>query len=161
MINSVKVMLENLQDAGGKLIAQYGIEAAMPKAQGGSSDTVYTEVVRQSKQFKTIEGFENKIILIQKHIHGIQDVREKEVLHWIFRGGKCTHGLLDIWDYYIHISNDCFLLSRSNWFRMFKTFKSAYSSVVCIWRENFYSLRWGGGCNPLTINLKTFPVHNV
>lgn len=86
MINSVKVMRENLQDAGGKLIAQYGIEAAMPKAQGGSSDPVYTEVVRRSKHFKTIEGYENKIMLIQKHIHVIQDVREKEVLHWILEG---------------------------------------------------------------------------
>ncbi|PIC66755.1 hypothetical protein CSV71_08045 [Sporosarcina sp. P21c] len=86
MINSVKVRRENLQDAGGKLIAQYGIEAAMPKAQGGSSDPVYTEVVRRSKHFKTIEGYENKIMLIQKHIHVIQDVREKEVLHWILEG---------------------------------------------------------------------------
>ena len=86
MINSVKVMRENLQEAGGKLIAQYGIEAAMPKAQGGSSDPVYTEVVRRSKHFKTIEGYENKIMLIQKHIHVIQDVREKEVLHWILEG---------------------------------------------------------------------------
>lgn len=86
MINSVLVMRENLQEVGGKLTAQYGIEAAMPKAQGGASDPVYTEVVRRSKHFKTIEGYENKIKLIQKHIHIIQDTREKEVLHWILEG---------------------------------------------------------------------------
>lgn len=86
MINSVKVMRENLQDAGDGMTAQYGIESAMPKGQGGSSDPVFREVVRRSKHFKTIEGYENKIKFIQERIHVIQDVREKEVLHWILEG---------------------------------------------------------------------------
>lgn len=37
MINSLKIMRENLQDAGDGLTAQYGIEAAMPKGKGQSS----------------------------------------------------------------------------------------------------------------------------
>lgn len=86
MINSVKIMRENLQEAGDGLTAQYGIEAVMPKGKGGSSDPVYNEVVRRSKHFKTIEGYESKIKLIQKYIHVIQDIREKEVLHWILEG---------------------------------------------------------------------------
>lgn len=86
MINSVKVMREGMNDIGGGLTAQYGIEAVMPKAQGGTSDPVYTEVVRRSKHHKTIEGDENKIKLIQNHIYVIKDVREKEVLHWILEG---------------------------------------------------------------------------
>lgn len=86
MINSVKVMREVLNDIGGGLTAQYGIEAVMPKAQGGTSDPVYTEVVRRNKHHKTIEGYENKIKLIQNHIYVIKDVREKEVLHWILEG---------------------------------------------------------------------------
>lgn len=86
MINSVKVMREGLNDIGGGLTAQYGVEAVMPKAQGGTSDPVYTEVIRRSKHFKTIEGYESKIKLIQNHIHVIKDIRETEVLHWILEG---------------------------------------------------------------------------
>lgn len=86
MINSVKVMRENMDDVGGGLTARYGIEAVMPKGQGGTSDPVYTEIVRRSKHFKTIEGYEKKIKLIQKNVHIVSDAREKEVLHWILEG---------------------------------------------------------------------------
>ena len=86
MINSVKVMREDLEDAGDGLTAQCGIEAVMPKGKGGSSDPVFNEVIRRSKHFKTIEGYEDKIKLVQEYIHVIQDVREKEVLHWILEG---------------------------------------------------------------------------
>ena len=85
MINSVKIMRENLQDAGDGLTAQYGIEAAMPKGKGQTSDPVYREVVRRSKHYDRIAGYENKIKMIQEHIHVIKDVREVEV-HWILEG---------------------------------------------------------------------------
>lgn len=86
MINSVKMMREDLKDIGQGLTAQYGVEAVMPKAQGGTSDPVYTEVIRRSKHHETVVGYESKVQLIQERIHVIQDVRETEVLHWILEG---------------------------------------------------------------------------
>ncbi|MBE1554786.1 helix-turn-helix transcriptional regulator [Sporosarcina limicola] len=86
MINSVKIMRENLNDIGVGLTAQYGIEAVMPKAQGETSDPVYREVVRRSKHHEKIIGYESKVKMIQERIHVIEDVREAEVLHWILEG---------------------------------------------------------------------------
>ncbi|WP_060210416.1 LuxR C-terminal-related transcriptional regulator [Sporosarcina koreensis] len=86
MINSVRIMRENLRDAGDGLTAQYGIEAAMPKGKGETSDPVYREVVRRSKHHERIIGYESKIHMIQERVHVITDVRESEVLHWILEG---------------------------------------------------------------------------
>lgn len=86
MINSVKVMRENLNDAGDGLTAQYGIEAVMPKGKGEASDPVYREVIRRSKHYKKIEGYEDKIRFIQCNIHVIKDEREVEILHWLLEG---------------------------------------------------------------------------
>ncbi|MFC5587569.1 helix-turn-helix transcriptional regulator [Sporosarcina soli] len=86
MINSVKVMRENLRDAGDGLTAQYGIEAVMPKGKGEASDPVFREVIRRSKHHEKISGYESKVKMIQERIHVIEDVREAEVLHWILEG---------------------------------------------------------------------------
>lgn len=86
MINSVKVMRENLKEAGDGLTAQYGIEAIMPKGKGGVSDPVFREVVRRSKHHEKIAGYETKVKMIQKRIHVITDIRESEVLHWLLEG---------------------------------------------------------------------------
>lgn len=86
MINSIKIMRQSLENAGDGLIAQYGIEATMPKAQGQTSDPVYSEVVRRSKRWKKVESYENKVKMIQERIHLIEDEREIEVLHWLLEG---------------------------------------------------------------------------
>lgn len=89
MINSVKIGQEvagTTGVSGGNLTAQYGIEAVMPKAQGGTSDPVYNEVVRRDKHITRMIGYKSKIRLIQEHIHVIHDARETEVLHWILEG---------------------------------------------------------------------------
>lgn len=90
MINSIKIMRQSLESAGEGLTAKYGIESAMPKGKGTTSDPVYSEIVRRSKHFKKIEGYESKVMAIQERIHVINDEREIEVLHWILEGkGYC------------------------------------------------------------------------
>jgi hypothetical protein len=42
-------MREGLNDVGGNFTAQYGLEAAMPKAAGGHSDPIYQEFSRREK----------------------------------------------------------------------------------------------------------------
>lgn len=86
MINSVKMMREDLKDIGQGLTAQYGVEAVMPKSQGKTSDPVFREVIRRSKHHETVVGYESKVQIIQERIHVIEDVREAEVLHWILEG---------------------------------------------------------------------------
>lgn len=86
MINSVKMMREDLKDIGQGLTAQYGVEAVMPKAQGQTSDPVFREVIRRNKHHETVVGYESKVQIIQERIHVIEDVREAEVLHWILEG---------------------------------------------------------------------------
>ncbi|QNK89423.1 DNA-binding response regulator [Sporosarcina sp. resist] len=86
MINSVKIMREGLNDVGGNFTAQYGLEAAMPKAAGGHSDPIYQEFSRREKRWKKISDYEQKIKMVQDKIHLITVDREIEVLHWLLEG---------------------------------------------------------------------------
>lgn len=83
MINSVKIMREGLNDVCGNFSAQYGLEAAMPKAVGGHSDPIYQEFSRREKRWKKISDYEQKIKMVQDKIHLIPVDREIEVLHWL------------------------------------------------------------------------------
>lgn len=86
MLNSVKYIQSSSEIDGGNLTAQYGIEATMPKAQGGASDPVFNEIARRDKHITRMIGYKHKIKLIQDRIHVITDTREIEVLHWILEG---------------------------------------------------------------------------
>ncbi|GIN96124.1 hypothetical protein J6TS1_19940 [Siminovitchia terrae] len=86
MINSIKIMRESLKDPGEGLTAQYGVESAMPKPKGTTSDPVYKEVVRRGKRVKKIREFEEKILEFQGLFHKVHDERECEVLYWLLEG---------------------------------------------------------------------------
>lgn len=86
MINSIKVMRQSLASAGEGLTAQYGDESSLPKPKGTTSDPVYSEVIRRSKHWKKVKGYEDKVKVIQERIHMITDNREMEVLHWLLEG---------------------------------------------------------------------------
>ncbi|MEK3935945.1 DNA-binding response regulator [Sporosarcina sp. FSL W7-1349] len=86
MINSVKIMREGLNDIGDGLTAQYGLDAAMPKASGNHSDPIYREFTRREKRWKKIVDYERKIKVVQERMHVITIDREVEVLHWLLEG---------------------------------------------------------------------------
>lgn len=86
MINSVKIMREGLNEIGEGLTAQYGLQAAMPKASGGNSDPIFREVTRREKRWKKISDYERKINTVQERMHVITIDREVEVLHWLLEG---------------------------------------------------------------------------
>ncbi|GAA3347366.1 LuxR C-terminal-related transcriptional regulator [Lysinibacillus fusiformis] len=71
----------------GAKTAMYGLEAALPKASGGTSDPVFTEVQRRvySLNFR-IKQYEQKIAEVQKHIPFVEGDREVEVLHRLLDG---------------------------------------------------------------------------
>lgn len=66
-----KEILQDIQNARNSLddvfagTAQYGLQASMPKASGGASDVVYSEVVRRERVYKMLDKMQNKITMIQ------------------------------------------------------------------------------------------------
>lgn len=86
MMNTVKMMRDSMQGAGEGLVAQYGDEAGMPKAQGVTGDVVLSEVIRRGKRWEQIAEYEAKIKTIQSNIYVITEERETEILHWLLEG---------------------------------------------------------------------------
>ena len=86
MLNSIKIMRENMDELIGSQTAMYGIDASLPKSQGQNSDPVYNDVVRRSKYWKRIAKYEEKVKIIQERLHLITDDREIEVLNWMLEG---------------------------------------------------------------------------
>lgn len=71
----------------GAKIAQYGIEATLPKASGFTGDPVYSEVNRRLRYTsKTIKQYEDKIATVQSLIPFVEGDRENEVLYRLLNG---------------------------------------------------------------------------
>ncbi|GIO25115.1 DNA-binding response regulator [Oceanobacillus sp. J11TS1] len=86
MLNEIKRQRQLMDYEGGNLVAQSGIESAMPKAKGGTSDPIALEVIRRDKNSKWLDKLESKVLFIQKRIHLITDEREKAVLECMLDG---------------------------------------------------------------------------
>lgn len=85
MINTVEELQSELDFKGAK-IAQYGVEATLPKASGQTSDVVFAEVVRRNKHLKRINEYIFKIQEVQKRVDKVKEPREAEVLFWLLEG---------------------------------------------------------------------------
>ncbi|KOS64648.1 hypothetical protein FJQ98_14230 [Lysinibacillus agricola] len=73
----------------GAKTATYGIEAALPKANGGTNDPVFIEVQRRVfSNHKLIREYEYKVVEVQKRIPLVQGDREIEVLHRLLNGNS-------------------------------------------------------------------------
>jgi len=80
--------IDNSSYIGAKT-AMYGIEATLPKAIGGSSDPVFTEVQRRVYSLNyRIKEYEQKIAEVQKRIPYVVGDREVEVLHRLLNGNS-------------------------------------------------------------------------
>ncbi len=85
MINTVEELQNELPIKGAKT-AQYGIEAALPKASGGTSDVVFSEVNRRKNHLRKINEYIYKISEVQKRVEKVKESREVEVLFWLLEG---------------------------------------------------------------------------
>lgn len=85
MINTVEGMHNELSVKGLKT-TQYGIEATLPKASGGTSNVVFTEVARRANHLRKIDEYVYKISEVQKRIDKVVEPRESEVLFWLLEG---------------------------------------------------------------------------
>lgn len=86
MIQTIALKRNELSDAGERLVAQYGIDAAMPKASGGNSDPIFHEVIRRQKAHSSIIKIEKQVRFIQKHMDAITDEKERLVLNKLLDG---------------------------------------------------------------------------
>lgn len=85
MINTVEELQSELDFKGAK-IAQYGVEASLPKASGQTSDVVFSEVNRRMNHLKRINEYIFKIQEVQKRVEKVTEPREIEVLFWLLEG---------------------------------------------------------------------------
>ncbi|MFA7745121.1 helix-turn-helix domain-containing protein [Salinicoccus roseus] len=83
-IKELRVKYNNA--VGGGSISQYGIEATMPKASGGTSDPVYNEVERVLKMDKELSRLEAKARYIQNRWDRITDERMARVFNLRLNG---------------------------------------------------------------------------
>ncbi|WP_431808786.1 helix-turn-helix transcriptional regulator [Lysinibacillus sphaericus] len=84
MVNAIKEMRAEM--VIGAKTAQYGIEAALPKAAGGVGDPIMQEAIRRSKNIKRVAEYEKKLLEVQKLIERVEGDREVQVLNWMLDG---------------------------------------------------------------------------
>jgi hypothetical protein len=77
-----------LRDAGEGMVAQYGIEAAMPKAQGVNGDKTHAEVARRERKWKRLLTLQETIERIHQAAETIKDEQERLVLEALLDGEK-------------------------------------------------------------------------
>ncbi|MEZ2459318.1 hypothetical protein ACBR55_12125 [Salinicoccus roseus] len=73
-------------EVGGGATSQYGIDAAMPKAQGGNSDPVHNDTIRRMKMDKELNRLQAKVRYIQNRWDRITDERTALVFNLRLNG---------------------------------------------------------------------------
>lgn len=81
-----KLRKEYIEDVCGASIAQYGIEATLPKPQGQTSDPVLREVQRLMRQDSVIAKYERKVLYIQNRWDRITDERQAMIFNQVLSG---------------------------------------------------------------------------
>lgn len=69
-------------------IGQYGIEAAMPKAQGGTGDKVLVRVIKNDKDRRKTQELIEKVAFIDDHEHLITNDKNYHILQLLKQGEK-------------------------------------------------------------------------
>ncbi|ULG73011.1 hypothetical protein [Macrococcus brunensis] len=77
---------EYIDDVCGAGIAQYGIEATMPKPQGQTSDPVLREVQRLMRQDAVITKYEQKVLYIQNRWDRVTDEKQAMIFNLVLSG---------------------------------------------------------------------------
>lgn len=83
-----KLRKEYIEDVCGASIAQYGIEATMPKSQGQTSDPVLREVQRLMRQDTVIAKYERKVLYIQNRWDRITDEKQAMIFNQVLSGAS-------------------------------------------------------------------------
>lgn len=65
---------------------QYGIEAAMPKAQGGTGDKVLVRVIKNDKDRRKTQELIEKVAFIDEYEHNITNDKNYHILQLLKQG---------------------------------------------------------------------------
>ncbi len=90
MIKEVKRITGNLNDTEFRGVAQYGIEATLPKPQGSKVDQIANEVARREINHKQAQKYLKRIMFIQDNMHKVKNDRHKAVLDCLLEGLSVT-----------------------------------------------------------------------
>ncbi|WP_436938616.1 hypothetical protein [Staphylococcus xylosus] len=71
-------------------IGQYGIESAMPKAQGGTGDKVLVRVIKNDKDRRKTQELIEKVAFIDDHEHLITNDKNYHILQLLKQGESIT-----------------------------------------------------------------------
>ncbi|WP_239469609.1 hypothetical protein [Staphylococcus sp. GDB8P47P] len=71
-------------------IGQYGIESAMPKAQGGTSDKVLVRVIKNDKDRRKTQELIEKVAFIDDYEHKITNDKNYHILQLLKQGESIT-----------------------------------------------------------------------
>lgn len=71
-------------------IGQYGIESAMPKAQGGTGDKVLVRVIKNDKDRRKTQELIEKVAFIDDHEHNITNDKNYHILQLLKQGESIT-----------------------------------------------------------------------
>ncbi|AGZ26266.1 hypothetical protein [Staphylococcus pasteuri] len=69
-------------------VAQYGIESAMPKAQGTNGDKVLVRVIRNDKDRRKTQELIEKVSFVDKHEAMIENDKNYHILQLLKQGEK-------------------------------------------------------------------------
>lgn len=71
-------------------IGQYGIESAMPKAQGGTGDKVLVRVICNDKDRRKTQELIEKVAFIDEYEHNITNDKNYHILQLLKQGESIT-----------------------------------------------------------------------
>ncbi|MDW4254641.1 hypothetical protein QI091_03355 [Staphylococcus saprophyticus] len=71
-------------------IGQYGIESAMPKAQGGTGDKVLVRVIKNDKDRRKTQELIEKVAFIDDYEHNITNDKNYHILQLLKQGESIT-----------------------------------------------------------------------
>ncbi|MFI8712716.1 hypothetical protein [Brevibacillus brevis] len=77
-----------LREAGEGMVAQYGLDAGMPKGKGSNGDKTHAEVVRRERKWKRLQNLQDKIERINKAVETIPGEQERLVVEALLDGDK-------------------------------------------------------------------------
>lgn len=90
IISEIERLEQELQEYEFSGTAQYGEEAAMPKAVGHISNPVAGEAIRRQAKSKRRIRMEEKVMYIQNRLHVITDDRKRALLDCLLDGLTLT-----------------------------------------------------------------------
>lgn len=82
----IKLLMTKREQSSKGLVAQYGIESVMPKAQGGTTDPIYQEMLRIEKYDENIKGIRHKVMFVQRYSQFVTNIRNRMILDLLLDG---------------------------------------------------------------------------